>query len=383
MILFRTCVRCLKRLSRAGFSDGEWCRGKARCLGCEENDRPVKRRTGTTGLKGSLSGKDQGAGSKSKKTGSKDGRNGEKPAKTKGQSTANIRRSQRSATKDPVDYWEGESSQVEEDMSEEGDTNPLEIGMVCMTADPRCLDFHEHDDGADVVLNMHEIREVMAFMSEQARKEDSIYKTPEWLSTAQMGWALGEDSMEVDASDNVSVQRQVARFLAPKASEYIREGLEAKRLSGQELSPAQLEAIDLDNIWGKWEDEGDDEIPSRKLQVEEDEEVRWEKRDIPAIQQDPPKLKAGPECSRAVAGRSVRSILLQAPLQQRYVTVITRRARIGLAGAQVIALHMGGHTRPPAGVRQQPLQSFDAPVLLPSFADVDPFSAPSSRLLGA
>ena len=118
----------------------------------------------------------------------------------------------------------------------------------------------------------------------------------------------------------------MARFLAPKASEYIREGLEAKRLSGQELSPAQLEAIDLDNIWGKWEDEGDDEIPSRKLQVEEDEEVRWEKRDIPAIQQDPPKLKAGPECSRAMAGRSVPSILLQAPLQQGYVTVITKSA---------------------------------------------------------
>jgi hypothetical protein len=44
----------------------------------------------------------------------------------------------------------------------------------------------------------------MKFMSEQARKEDSIYKTPEWLSTAQMGWALGEESMEVEAPDEVS-----------------------------------------------------------------------------------------------------------------------------------------------------------------------------------
>ena len=103
-----------------------------------------------------------------------------------------------------MDYWEGESSQVEEDEAEGGDTNPLEIGMVCMTADPRCLDFYEHDDGADVVLNMHEIRDVMAFMSEQAHTEDSIYKTPEWLSTAQMGWALGEESMEVEAPDEVS-----------------------------------------------------------------------------------------------------------------------------------------------------------------------------------
>ena len=78
-----------------------------------------------------------------------------------------------------MDYWEGESSQVEEDEAEGGNTNPLEIGMVRMTADPRCLDLHEHDDGADVVLNMREIREVMKFMSEQARREDSIYKTPQ------------------------------------------------------------------------------------------------------------------------------------------------------------------------------------------------------------
>ena len=87
----------------------------------------------------------------------------------------------------------------------------------------------------------------------------------------------------------------MARFLEPKASEYIRTILDAKRLLGQELSPVHLEAIDLDDIRGVWDEEGGDEIPSRKLQVEEKEEERWEQRDIPSIQQDPPKLKAGPE----------------------------------------------------------------------------------------
>ena len=67
--------------------------------------------------------------------------------------------------------------------------------------------------------------------------------------------------------------------------------------------------------------------------------------------------------------------------QRRGVFFFQHRARIGLAGAQATALRMGGHTRPPAGVRQQPLQTFDAPVPLPSFADVGPFFAPSSRLL--
>jgi hypothetical protein len=76
--------------------------------------------------------------------------------------------------------------------------------------------------------------------------------------------------------------------------------LEAKRLLGQELSPVHLEAIDLDDIWGVWEEEEGDEIPSRKLRVEEKEEERWEQRDIPSIQQDPPKLKAGPESSRVM-----------------------------------------------------------------------------------
>ena len=102
-------------------------------------------------------------------------------------------------------------------------------------------------------MNMHEILGALAFMSEQAHKEDSIYKTPEWLSTAQMGWALGEEPMEVEASDGVSEQKQVARFLAPEASKYIRKRWEAVNRSEQELSPAQLEAMDLDNIWGKWE----------------------------------------------------------------------------------------------------------------------------------
>ena len=69
--------------------------------------------------------------------------------------------------------------------------------------------------------------------------------------------------------------------------------------------------------------------------------------------------------------------------QRRGAFFFQHRARIGLAGAQATALRMVGHPRPPAGVRQQPIQCFDAPIPLPSFADVGPFFAPSSRLLGA
>lgn len=59
--------------------------------------------------------------------------------------------------------------------------------------------------------------------------------------------------------------------------------------------------------------------------------------------------------------------------QRRGAFFFQHRARIGLAGTQAAALRMGGNTRPPAGACQRPLQSFDAPLHLPSFADDDLF----------
>ena len=59
------------------------------------------------------------------------------------------------------------------------------------------------------------------------------------------------------------------------------------------------------------------------------------------------------------------------------------RARIGLAGTQGAALHMSGNTRPPAGTRLRPVQSFDDPVDLSFFDENDFFPAPSPWVLGA
>ena len=42
--------------------------------------------------------------------------------------------------------------------------------------------------------------------------------------------------------------------------------------------------------------------------------------------------------------------------QRRGSFFFQHRARICLAGAQAVALRMGGNTRPPAGARQQPIQ---------------------------
>ena len=73
-----------------------------------------------------------------------------------------------------------------------------------MTADRRYLDFDAQDDGDEVVLNMKEIRKATKFMWEQTRqpvsqtlltklklsnqthRDDSVYKSKEWLSTVQM-----------------------------------------------------------------------------------------------------------------------------------------------------------------------------------------------------
>ena len=63
-------------------------------------------------------------------------------------------------------------------------------------------------------------------------------------------------------------------------------------------------------------------------------------------------------------------------------------ARIGLAGAQAVAVRMGGNTRPPAGAHPQPVQSLAAVVDFAAvdfhlFEQEDLFSAPSSQRLGA
>jgi hypothetical protein len=69
--------------------------------------------------------------------------------------------------------------------------------------------------------------------------------------------------------------------------------------------------------------------------------------------------------------------------QRRRSYFFQHRARIGLAGAQAVALCMGGNTRPPAGARQQLVQSIDAAVDFHFFDEDDLFSDPSSRILGA
>ena len=74
--------------------------------------------------------------------------------------------------------------------------------------------------------------------------------------------------------------------------------------------------------------------------------------------------------------------------QRRGSFFFQHRARIGLAGAQAVAVRMGGNTRPPAGARQQPVQSLAAAVDFAAvdfhlFDNEDLCSAPSSQRLGA
>ena len=61
---------------------------------------------------------------------------------------------------------------------------------------------------------------------------------------------------------------------------------------------------------------------------------------------------------------------------------------VWFAVAQAVALRMGGNTRPPAGARQQPVQSLAAAVDFAAvdfhlFDNEDLCSAPSSQRLGA
>ena len=71
--------------------------------------------------------------------------------------------------------------------------------------------------------------------------------------------------------------------------------------------------------------------------------------------------------------------------QRRGSFFFQHHAHICLAGAQTVALRMGSNTRPPAGARQQPVQSLAAAVDFAAvdfhfFDEEDLFSDPSSHL---
>jgi hypothetical protein len=77
-----------------------------------------------------------------------------------------------------------------------------------------------------------------------------------------MGYrVLEKETAEVETLRGASVEKQVARFLTPKASAYIRTVLEPMRESSAVLSPAHMEVIDLDAIWGRWKEDLCDEVP--------------------------------------------------------------------------------------------------------------------------
>ena len=58
----------------------------------------------------------------------------------------------------------------------------------------------------------------------------------------------------------------------------------------------------------------------------EEEEEKWEQRDTPSVHRDPPKSKAGPNCSHGESEVSVPYLLLQTQHRQGYVRVISQSA---------------------------------------------------------
>ena len=78
-----------------------------------------------------------------------------------------------------------------------------------------------------------------------------------WLTTSQMGWALTREENELVNEKDECEGKAVARQLAPMISKFIRAQWESKEMENVDDERRQLleEAMELDHIWGVWEEE--------------------------------------------------------------------------------------------------------------------------------
>ena len=126
-----------------------------------------------------------------------------------------------------------------------------------------------------------------------------------WLTTSQMGWALTREENEVVNEKDEREGKPVARQLAPMISTIIRAQWESKEMENVDDERRQLleKAMELDHIWGVWEEEkepinvhrkwirqpsqsGNDKRHHVKVHASHREQ-EWESPSASLIEQDP------------------------------------------------------------------------------------------------
>ena len=107
---------------------------------------------------------------------------------------------------------------------------------------------------------MYSIQEIRKLLSSQP---DDMKR---WLTTSQMGWALTREENEVVNEKDEREGKPVARQLAPMISTFIRAQWESGKLEDMEDKERRIleEAMELDHIWGVWEEEKEPTKATRK-----------------------------------------------------------------------------------------------------------------------
>jgi hypothetical protein len=102
--------------------------------------------------------------------------------------------------------------------------------------------------GGEVVYSIQDIRQLLSVQPEDAKR---------WLTTSQMGWALTREENELVNEKDEREGKPVARQLAPMISKFIRAQGESEEMENEDDERRQLleEAMELDHIWGVWEEE--------------------------------------------------------------------------------------------------------------------------------
>jgi hypothetical protein len=111
--------------------------------------------------------------------------------------------------------------------------------------------------GGEVVYSIPEIRKLLSSQPDDMKR---------WLTTGQMGWALTREENEVVNEKDEREGKPVARQLAPMISTFIRAKWESGELEDMEDEERLIleEAMELDHIWGAWEEEKEPTNASRK-----------------------------------------------------------------------------------------------------------------------
>jgi hypothetical protein len=126
-----------------------------------------------------------------------------------------LRRSARAQGQERVNYHECAESETRSDSDDDGGDGLLFYGLKLRAADPRYITHGDDSDRGDILLTLAQVRELIL---EKQQSEEEVATV--WLTTADMGFPLTEESNEVLCPKDVREGKGIDRFLAPAISRF-------------------------------------------------------------------------------------------------------------------------------------------------------------------